>query len=132
MWILLVSLFQGAAAPDLVILNATFPTVPGMDALVISGGKITAVTTSDKAAQLKATKVIDADGRVVLPGLIDSHIHFQSGGFAEERLKLVGAKSVAELQARIKSYADAHQDLSVIRGRGWAYDLFKAACPPDR
>ncbi len=120
-----------AATPELVVINARMPTAPGKSALIVSGGRIAAVTTDAPALAAKgaATRVVDARGRLLLPGLIDSHIHFLSGGFAEDRIQLGGARDKSELLARIKAYAEAHKEPSVLRGRGWSYDLFQGALP---
>jgi predicted amidohydrolase YtcJ len=107
------------------------PSAAGKTALAVTSGKIVAVGDDRTVLAFAGpkTRAVDLDNRVVIPGLIDSHIHFQSGGLAEERLKLQGAPDVAQLLARIKTYAEAHPELKWILGRGWSYDLFKGAMP---
>jgi imidazolonepropionase-like amidohydrolase len=66
---------------DTVVLNARVYTVnpkqPWAEALAIRGDKIVAVGSAKEMAPYRAasTKVIDAGGRLVLPGFTDSHIH---------------------------------------------------------
>jgi predicted amidohydrolase YtcJ len=62
---------------------------------------------------------VDGQGRVMIPGMIDSHAHLMSIGFAALTLDLSGAKTLAEAQAQIAAYAAAHPDRPWILGRGW-------------
>ena len=78
-----------------------------------------------------ATKVIDGGGRTLLPGLIDAHGHVihspgaGSGlGLLLLQLDLIGTSSVAELQARLKTYAAANPGTGWIVGRGWNQELW--------
>jgi predicted amidohydrolase YtcJ len=69
------------AAPNLVIVNAKVftadPAQPHAEAIAIEGGKFTAVGTSADIRALAglATRVIDAGGRLVTPGLVEAHVH---------------------------------------------------------
>ena len=49
--------------------------------LAIRDGKICAVTGPEEPVE--AAEVIDATGKYVIPGLIDSHVHFQDPGFTD-------------------------------------------------
>lgn len=62
---------------------------------------------------------VDGKGRVMLPGLIDAHLHMISLGFAALTLDLSDTHSLAEAQAKIKAFAEAHPDRQWIIGRGW-------------
>src|SRR5213592_433333 len=72
---------------SLVIVNARVWTGdsvrPWADAVAIAGERISAVGPSAEIRKLasKTTRVIDANGMMVVPGLIDSHVHFMDGGF---------------------------------------------------
>ena len=69
--------------------------------------------------KLRDTDVVDAKGRTVLPGLIDAHGHVMALGFSALQLDLTGTKSLAELQQRLKAYAEANPNARWILGRGW-------------
>jgi len=71
-----------------------------------------------------ATKVIDGRGRTVLPGLIDAHGHVMALGFTALQLDLTGTTSLADLQARLKAYAEANPNARWILGRGWNQELW--------
>jgi predicted amidohydrolase YtcJ len=72
---------QQSAAPDIVILHARVFTgnaaQPWAEAVAIRGNRIATVgSTSDvRAAAVRATRVIDANGRLLIPGIEDAHLH---------------------------------------------------------
>ena len=126
------------AAADVVILNAHAYTVnakqPWAEAIAIRGEEIIAVGSAKDVAHYRnaKTKVIDAGGRLVLPGFTDCHTHFLDGGLSLERIHLDDAKDVAEKQRRVKAYAEAHPDQLWVRGRGWTYPAVGPTNLPDK
>ncbi|MFN4241346.1 MAG: amidohydrolase [Erythrobacter cryptus] len=62
---------------------------------------------------------IDGQGRVLLPGMIDAHVHVMDIGFAALTLDLSDTTSLAEALARIKAFAEANPARPWILGRGW-------------
>ena len=108
---------------DGVTLDAT-GAVDHFAALVIGDdGRITKVLhRSDKRP--RTTYLIDGKGQVVMPGLIDSHAHVLSVGFAAMTLDLSDTRSLAEALTRIAAYAKAHPDRPWILGRGWNQELW--------
>ena len=144
-WSVAVSLGVGACsqAPpgppaDLIVTNAAVYTVnpqqPRAEAVAVRGGAIAAVGSNDEIARLRGagTQVIDAGGRLVLPGLTDTHVHFMGGALARQRVILDDAATVEEMQRRVKAYADAHPDQPWVLGGGWYYSAFGDAALPDR
>jgi predicted amidohydrolase YtcJ len=109
----------GAASPvvapaDLVYRNGTIYTVDQHDsvkqALAVRGGRIVYVGDNAGASRLagKRTRVIDLRGRMLMPGLIDAHMHPQSGGSRLLNCSLDYASlSVAQFQARIQACIDS-------------------------
>jgi predicted amidohydrolase YtcJ len=131
------------AAADTVILNARIYTVnvrqPWAEALAIRGDKLLAVGSDHDIAAYRgaSTKVIDAQGKLVLPGFTDCHIHFMEGALGLTQVDLNGAESVPEIQKRVKEYAASHlagsdPDKAWIGGMGWLYSTFGAAALPDK
>ena len=92
---------------DVIVVNAHIYTVNPQqawaDAMAIRGDKILAVGDKAKieAYRGKTTKVIDAEGRLVLPGFTDCHIHFMDGSLGLTRVVLNGAGTVTEIQNRV-------------------------------
>ena len=112
------SLLLGACAsfaslgprPVLAVVNARVwtgvETRPWAEALAVdSAGRISAIGTSKMVAQLGAVTVIDAKGQMVVPGFVDSHVHFVDGGFALASVQLRDARTKAEFIARIRDHA---------------------------
>jgi predicted amidohydrolase YtcJ len=123
---------------DVVLIHARIYTVntqqPWAEALAIREGKILAVGTEREIARYRSasTKVIDAKGRLVLPGFTDCHVHFMDGSFSMQQVNVEDAKTVAEVQDRIKAYAAAHPKDPWVLGRGWSYPVFAPSGLPDK
>ncbi|MEO5578586.1 MAG: amidohydrolase family protein [Sphingomicrobium sp.] len=87
-------------------------------------GKVVQLIRGDDEKQpTRIKRRIDAGGKTMLPGLIDAHGHVMGLGFAALQLDLTGTTSLADLQARLKAYADANPD-GWILGRGWNQELW--------
>lgn len=82
-----------------------------------------------KAAQAKATRTIDMQGGIVLPGLIDAHIHVGYMGEAQEYLQLAGCRTLAELGAAVAAYGKAHPSKSWLVGVGWDQSVWGGEYP---
>lgn len=78
------------------------------------------------------TKVIDLNGKVVLPGFNDAHANFINGGLALTRVALDGIASVAQLQERVKTYAAMNASKKWILGQGWDPSLFPGKKYPTK
>jgi predicted amidohydrolase YtcJ len=129
---------QPSTAADMVIVNARIYTVnpqqPWADALAIVGDRIVAVGSmlDIAASRGPSTRAIDAQGHLVLPGFTDCHIHFLDGSLSLLQVNLDEAKTVGEIQRKVKAYADAHPDLPWVLGRGWNYAVFNPSGLPDK
>lgn len=123
---------------DVIVINARIYTVnpqqPWAEAMAVRGDKILAVGDKTKVQnyRVKATKVINAQGRLVLPGFTDCHIHFMDGSLGLTRVDLNAAGTVAEIQKRVKAYANSHPREPWIQGMGWTYPTFKPTGLPDK
>jgi hypothetical protein len=121
-----------------VIVNAKIYTVnpqqPWAEALAVAGEKILAVGSTREINRYRAaaTRVIDAHGRLVLPGFTDCHIHFMEGSLGLTHVDLNGAATVREIQKRVSAYAVAHPHDEWILGAGWNYPAFAPSGMPDR
>ena len=129
---------QSSAPAHTLVVNARIFTVnpqqPWAEALAIRGGRIVAVGGTREIAALRgsSTQVIDGQGRLVLPGFTDCHIHFLDGSLSLQQVNLDEVRSVAETQRKVKQSADTHTDLAWILGRGWNYSVFTASGLPDK
>ncbi len=87
--------------------------------LIGNDGKIEQVLHRTDKRPAKIDYQIDGEGRIMMPGLIDSHAHIMSIGFAALTLDLSDTHSLAEAQTRIAAYVTAHPDRPWVLGRGW-------------
>lgn len=80
---------------------------PWAEAVAVTGSRISAVGSSAAIRKLAsdATRVVDAQGKLVVPGFIDSHVHFMSGGFGLTSVQLRDARTREEFISRIKQHA---------------------------
>src|SRR5438094_3264534 len=102
------------------------PKQPWAQAVAIRHGKITVVGDDPEIERRRGmgTKVINAGGKLVLPGFVDCHIHFMDGSLSLGRVNLEGAKDPSEIQKRLRLYAFEHPGDDWILGRGWNYAMF--------
>lgn len=87
-------------------------------------GRIVAVLHRGDKKPGKVDFYVDGKGRVLMPGLIDSHAHVMGVGLAALTLDLSDTRSLAEAQAKIAAYAAAHPDRPWVVGRGWNQELW--------
>ena len=107
---------------------------PWAQAVAIRGARIVAVGSDTEIEKMRAmgTKVVDAAGRLVLPGFVDSHIHFMDGSLSLGRVNLEGAKDASDIQQRLREYASNHPGDGWILGRGWNYAMFGPEALPHK
>ena len=114
---------------DMVIRNARVYTVdkdqPWAEAVAIRGDRILWTGSGKDVEQYIApsTKVMDAGGRMLLPGFIDSHLHVKIGGGANV-LRISNANSLAEIQKQVREFSERHPDMKWIEADGWNYSAF--------
>jgi len=107
------------------LVNARIHTLddsrPAADALAWDAtGRIIAVGRRDDVlAQAPGATVHDANGATVVPGLVDAHAHLMGLGLALMRADLVGARSKAEVVARLTAFAATLPPDAWLLGRGW-------------
>ncbi|GAA2729507.1 dihydroorotase family protein [Streptomyces nogalater] len=81
---------------DLLVTNARLVTPEGVrtGALAVAGGRIARILSAD-APLPAATRTLDAAGRYVLPGVIDSHVHFRTPGLTHKETWHHGSRAAA-------------------------------------
>lgn len=97
--------------------------------LAIDNGKVLYVGNDDIRKRYPDAKLHDAQGKTMLPGLIDGHGHIMGLGNNLMELDLRGLNK-AQTVAAIAQYAKQNPDLSVIRGRGWNQEIWRDAVFP--
>jgi predicted amidohydrolase YtcJ len=126
---------QSDQAADLILQNGVVWTgVPGAgfaEAVAVRGGRIQAVgTTSEiQAHRAGSTQVVELAGRMVVPGLIDSHTHFIPGGFQLSSVDLRDAATPDEFAQRIGTFAESLPPGSWITGGDWDHEMWGGELP---
>jgi predicted amidohydrolase YtcJ len=130
----------GASKPtaDLIITNATVWTVdksqPTAQAVAVLGDRIVAVGSSAdiETWRGRATQVIDAEGKVLLPGFNDAHVHFVSGGSQLDSVQLNDASSAEEFVRRVGERAKRTSRGGWILGGDWDETKWSTAKFPTK
>ncbi|MGZ8470831.1 MAG: amidohydrolase [Gemmatirosa sp.] len=115
-----------AGAPaDLIVTNARIYTVdagrPLAAAMAVRGGRVLFVGDARGAMALQgsATRVVDLEGRAVIPGMVDAHGHLSGLGLGLRNVDLVGTTSYDSVIARMATRARSTPKGTWIVGRGW-------------
>jgi predicted amidohydrolase YtcJ len=116
---------QSRPVADLIVTHAKVWTVdethPRAEAVAVFRDRIIAVGTNVEIASLRGpgTKVIDAGGRLLLPGFNDAHVHFVSGGLQLDSVQLDDVTSTGEFVRRIAERARKTPQGEWIQGGDW-------------
>ncbi|HSK20453.1 MAG TPA: amidohydrolase [Longimicrobiales bacterium] len=107
---------------------------PFAESVAIRDGRIIAVGTAAdlRAYDGAATRTIDLDGRFVVPGFIDDHTHFISGGFQLGSVDLRSSATPEEFTARISGFARTLPADRWITGGDWDHEMWEGAPLPRR
>ena len=120
---------------DLIVFNAKVYTADAenatAEAVAIRGNQILRVGSNREINRLRRprTVLLDALGAAVLPGFNDANVQFIAGGLGLDAIDLLEAADAAEMQARIRTWADANPDRPWVVGRGWAAGSFQGGGP---
>jgi hypothetical protein len=129
---------QSQPAADLIIRNAKIWTVdkdrPTAQSVAVLGDRIVAVGSNDevKAWQGDRTQVIDAAGKLLLPGFNDSHVHFVDGGLALDSVQLNDATSAGEFARRIAERVKTTPKGEWLTGGDWDETKWTPAKMPTK
>ena len=108
---------------DLIVYNAQIYTVNEeksiAQAFAIKDGKFLEIGTNEEIQEkFEAVEKVDAQGKTILPGLIDAHCHFYNLGMQLQQVDLVGTKSYQEVLDKIIAF-QKEKNTPFIVGRGW-------------
>ncbi|MEJ8819982.1 amidohydrolase [Lacibacter sp. H407] len=124
-----------ADAVDLVVLNGRIFTgneqQPFAEAMAVRKNRIVAIgTTVDIKAMIgSSTKQYQLNGKLVIPGFNDAHIHFLSGSLGLSTVDLNQSKTPEEAVAEVVKYAKKNPSAKWITGLGWQYTIFPGGMP---
>jgi predicted amidohydrolase YtcJ len=130
------------APPDsdsatLVLTNGKIVTVddaiPDGEAVAIRGDRILAVgSMADVQGFIgDETQIIDLEGQLAIPGLIDSHAHFMGIGFAQLQLNLMEVANWDEVVSMVEAAVAEAEPGTLIQGRGWHQEKWDRVPRPN-
>jgi predicted amidohydrolase YtcJ len=114
-----------AERATLIIHNAqvytSYAGQPTAQAVAVRGDRIVLIGSSQAALDLRGpeTRVVDADGGTLVPGLQDSHGHFTGLGASLQVLQLRGTNSYDEIVQMVRARAATARPGEWIEGRSW-------------
>ncbi len=125
-------------AADFVVYNARVVTLdpdrPAAEALAAAGGRVVLVGTAEAALSLAGPHTVRLNGRgnLVIPGFVDSHIHFASWAVARRQVDLTGARTLSEALERVRAAAEKVPPGEWVIGRGWDHSTWDGGRFPTR
>jgi predicted amidohydrolase YtcJ len=107
---------------------------PWVQAVAVRGDTVAAVGDSAALATMVTaeTRVLSNGQAMVVPGFMDSHTHFLSGGFQLASIDLRDAATPEEFAARLKAYAAKLKPGEWITGGDWDHERWAGAPLPQR
>ena len=110
-------------------------TIPArVTAVAVLHGAVIAVGSDAELMKLKSaqTQVVDLQGAFAMPGFNDAHTHMALAGQQKLSVDLQGVASLADMQARIQSYARTAKPGAWLQGGGWDHTLWTDKKLPSR
>ncbi|MCP3995120.1 MAG: amidohydrolase family protein, partial [bacterium] len=123
---------------DIIFVNGDIYTVDASrswaDAVAIRGNRIAFVGNNEDALALKDsdTRVVDLDGRMMLPGFQDVHVHPIEAGMAYLGCSLHDATAAEDYVHLVAECARRSPDMPFIDGGGWTMDKFVGGLPDKK
>lgn len=118
---------------DLIIYNATIYSADSSNtfhsAMVIDEGIIIDIGSEDLLESYNAHKIINLKRKLVVPGFIDSHVHFMTGGRNLSSVQLRDVKTPEEFIQTIGSFANSLKPGIWIRGGDWDHEQWGGELP---
>jgi predicted amidohydrolase YtcJ len=112
---------------EMILTNARILTMdatrPRARAIALGGGRILALDDAALALRGPGTRVIDAEGRTVLPGFIESHMHLFVGSAGVAHCQLWGLRGQEALAAALRAYAEGHPGAPLLIAKGADYGM---------
>jgi len=134
---LLTSIFSSLlfASPELIVINADIRTADSTkmraNAFAVEAGKFIAVGTNEEISKFAEsnTRVLDAEGKSILPGFIDSHTHLSSGTKIVTGINLTGIKEKSVWLDMIADRVKTMEPGEWLLGGRWDYTLENKGLP---
>lgn len=103
--------------------------LPWAEALAVKGNEIVYTGKDYRVLKGNNTEMIDLDGKLMLPGFIDNHTHFLSGGYTLSGVDLHKAKTPREFISILKEFCRKYNDDRWILGGNWDHEAWGGELP---
>ncbi|MCM3904668.1 MAG: amidohydrolase [Pyrinomonadaceae bacterium] len=129
---------QVQTSADVVFKNGNVYTVdsnrPKAEAVAVKADRIVFVGSNTEAQKYvgKNTRVVDLQGKTVVPGMTDAHQHLTGVGFREMTLNLEGVTSLEDFLSKVKARVEQARPGDWVTGRGWIETFWKPPVFPTR
>jgi hypothetical protein len=123
---------------SLAILNANVITLddrqPRAEAIAVKDDRIVAVGSNSEIRKYisDSTRIVDAKGVTVAPGFVDCHAHMAGFGNFLQTVDLRNARSIAEVQQKLRGYVAENPEKPWILGGRWDHEKFAEKRLPNR
>jgi predicted amidohydrolase YtcJ len=127
-----------AESAETVFVNGNIHTVndrqPHAEVIAVKGGRIVFVGSNAEVAKYRteAGRIVDLQGRTVVPGMTDAHCHIFGIGAREMNLNLEGTTSLEDFLAKVKERVQQTPPGQWVTGRGWIETFWKPQTFPTR
>jgi len=133
-------------APEMILFNGVIYTGAGfaedkpetVQAMAIGGGKVIAIGSDKEIKRLAGPNTLLRDlntpetSTFVFPGFNDAHTHLGGAGQTKLNVDLTGVKSLDEMLAKVKAFADAAPAGHWLTGGNWDHTLWASKILPTR
>jgi predicted amidohydrolase YtcJ len=123
---------------SLVILDANIVTLnpeqPKAEAIAIQNGRIVAVGSNSEIRKHVGmdTKIVNANGKTLVPGLVDCHVHMTGFGFFLQSPDLKNVQSIKEMQRMLQEHASKNPGKGWVLGGRWDHEKLAEKRYPNR
>jgi len=109
------------------------PAAPEVEAMIVRDGDIVAVGDRSELEGLYPNAIsFDLEGRAVIPGVVDSHVHVHELGFDRRKADLTGVETVEEMVERLTAFYPVPEPEKWLSGQGWDEGVWATTGYPDR
>ncbi len=109
-------------------------SIPKAEAVAVKADRIVFVGSNNEAQRYvgKSTRVVDLQGKTMVPGMTDAHQHLPGVGFREMTLNLEGVTSLEDFLGKVKGRINQASPGEWVTGRGWIETFWKPPVFPTR
>lgn len=94
------------------------------EAILIEKDRIVALGKNDEILAMEHDQSLDCEGKTLIPGFNDAHVHLMMISEMSTHLELLGSKSLEDILQKGKNFLEENPDLSLLFGMGWNYADF--------